>query len=290
MPFLQHRGVGTHLKFARSDHSIPIPRPAFDQKQGIENACQKCHPDHDLAWQEAAVRKWYGELKPHHPMIESLLRASEAPPATAAAELLAAPIGKHPIAQASGLISFIKRFVQPDSGISDPELVWKLKALSASEDLDVRALALTALYLACNQQPDARALCAAQLRDLPSDDPVRHRWAVAVSYCGDAFAARGDTRNAILAYNQSLEVKPDSAVTLSHLASASLKAGDSPGALGALQKAVALQPSRAVLHFQLALIYQQRQQTAEAIRELEIGLQYSPGDPTANRMLQQLRR
>ena len=38
MPYLQHQGVGTHLVYARSDHSIPIPRPAFDQQLGIENA------------------------------------------------------------------------------------------------------------------------------------------------------------------------------------------------------------------------------------------------------------
>ena len=30
MPFLQEPTVGTKLRFARSDHTIPIPRPAFD--------------------------------------------------------------------------------------------------------------------------------------------------------------------------------------------------------------------------------------------------------------------
>ena len=59
MPFLQHRGVGTHVHFARSDHSIPIPRPGFDQKLGLENACQKCHAEKDFAWQESKVREWF---------------------------------------------------------------------------------------------------------------------------------------------------------------------------------------------------------------------------------------
>ncbi|MGH7598567.1 MAG: multiheme c-type cytochrome, partial [bacterium] len=27
-PYLQHQGIGAHVRFARSDHSIPIPRPA----------------------------------------------------------------------------------------------------------------------------------------------------------------------------------------------------------------------------------------------------------------------
>jgi predicted Zn-dependent protease len=57
-----------------------------------------------------------------------------------------------------------------------------------------------------------------------------------------------------------------------------------------LKKAAAAQPYRAVLHFQLAVIYQQRQELPEAIRELETGLQYAPDDPMAQRMLDQLRR
>src|SRR4051812_16967693 len=78
MPFLQHRGVGQHLQFARSDHSIPIPRPAFDEKLGIENACRKCHGDKDVGWQETKVRQWYGELKLHPAMVANLLKAAEA--------------------------------------------------------------------------------------------------------------------------------------------------------------------------------------------------------------------
>jgi len=76
MPFLQHQGIGQQLVFARSDHSIPIPRPAFDQRVGIENACQKCHRDKELTWQERYVAEWYGTIKPHHRMIGNLIKAA----------------------------------------------------------------------------------------------------------------------------------------------------------------------------------------------------------------------
>jgi Tfp pilus assembly protein PilF len=68
-----------------------------------------------------------------------------------------------------------------------------------------------------------------------------------------------------------------------------LNSGDTANAISALKGAIALQPFKASLHFQLALIYQRLQQTTQAIEALEAGLRYAPQDPTAQRMLQDLR-
>src|SRR5574338_452582 len=35
MPYLQQPEIGTAIRYARSDHTIPIPRPAFDSAQGL---------------------------------------------------------------------------------------------------------------------------------------------------------------------------------------------------------------------------------------------------------------
>src|SRR5262249_16590195 len=127
MPFLQHRGLGTQLAFGRSDHGIPIPRPTFDQSIGIENACQKCHADKDLTWQEKQMKDWYGEIKPHHPIISNLIKAAETTDPALAVKLLlnpepnipsrtggagATPKGlpasrnqSHPMAQMDGLVT-----------------------------------------------------------------------------------------------------------------------------------------------------------------------------------------
>jgi len=98
MPFLQHQGVGTQLVYSRADHTIPIPRPAFDRQLGLENACQKCHPDRELSWQEEKVKEWYGEVKPHHEMIGRLLKARDTTDPKAAEQLLLVPAAKHPMA------------------------------------------------------------------------------------------------------------------------------------------------------------------------------------------------
>jgi tetratricopeptide (TPR) repeat protein len=161
--------------------------------------------------------------------------------------------------------------------------------LAESEDVDLKALALTGLHLGYTQQAEIRSFCAERLRRLGPSDPVRSRWAVAAGYCGDAWAEGGQIQNAIFGFKQALEVQPDNVITLSHLALACQRSGDLPQALTALKKASSLQPARAVLHFQLALIYQQVRQIPEAIRELEAGLQFAPDDPAANRMLEQLR-
>ena len=65
MPYLQESSVGGQIRYARSDHTIPIPRPAFDTRLGIENACQQCHRSRTAEQLEAQVTAWYGQIKPH---------------------------------------------------------------------------------------------------------------------------------------------------------------------------------------------------------------------------------
>jgi tetratricopeptide (TPR) repeat protein len=290
MPYLQHRGVGTHIHFARSDHSIPIPRPAFDQKLGFENACQKCHGEKDIAWQEGKVREWYGELKPHPQMVSNLFQAANTSDPGRAAELLLASATNHAMAQASGMMEYIKRFLHPDMEPPQRAVLDHLQLLSRSEDPDLRALALTILHLGFHAVPEVRAICEENLHVLPAGDPVRRRWGVATAYKADALAGQGDAQTAIATYQQSLEIDSGNVVTLSHLALAWAKAGNAERAVETLKKALSIQPYRAVLHFQLASIYQRQQQIPEAIREVQEGLQYAPDNPAAHQMLEQLQR
>ncbi len=43
MPYLQHPEVGPAIPFARSDHTIPVPRPQLDGRLGLVSACRGCH-------------------------------------------------------------------------------------------------------------------------------------------------------------------------------------------------------------------------------------------------------
>ncbi len=57
--------VGCHMpktQFAgrtRSDHSMRAPSPAASMAYNSPNACNICHADHDAAWSDEWVRKWY---------------------------------------------------------------------------------------------------------------------------------------------------------------------------------------------------------------------------------------
>ena len=291
MPYLQEHGIGERLRYARSDHSIPIPRPAFDQQMGIENACQKCHRDKDLSWQEARVKEWYGEIKPHNRAVANFLKAAETQDPLAAAKLLLDPAAKHPMAQMTGLVTYMKRFLHPNMQAAEAELLARLTAFSQGSDPDLRAMALTALHLNFGQDPNVRSFVEDQLSRLRGgDDPVRNRWAVAADYFGNGYAAKEEMGNALVCFKKSLEVKSDNVVTISHLAMAYLRVGDSQNAMVWLKHGLKLKPEKAVLHFQLAQSYAQLQQIPEAIKELEEGLKYAPEDQMAKRILQQLRR
>lgn len=170
MPYLQHQAVGDDLAFARSDHSIPIPRPAFDESIGIENACAKCHPDSSTAKLQADVDAWWGAVKPHHPMIERVIRGTDAGDTQAAAELLLAPDETHTIAQMAGLSTFVRGHVRTDTPLP-AGAVERLVRLANAEDLDVAAVALTALRIGA---PDDTRLDPLIAEIRTQSDP-RHR-------------------------------------------------------------------------------------------------------------------
>jgi tetratricopeptide (TPR) repeat protein len=238
----------------------------------------------------AAMKNWYGLLKPHPAMVANLIQAREVTDAKAAAELLLSPTTQHPMAQAAGLVTYIKRFLRPDAELVDKEVIEKLKSFAAGDDVDLKALALMALHIGCDSQPEIHSFLLAQrLSPNGPKQAVRDRWAIAAAYLGDSYAAQGNSAKAIRCFQRSLEVKSDSVVSLSHLALAYLNSGDIQNAISALKGAIALQPFKAPLHFQLALIYQRLQQIPQAIEALETGLRYAPQDQTAQRMLQDLR-
>src|SRR5256885_2146672 len=140
-------------------------------------------------WQEDKVKEWYGELKPHNRAVANLINAADTQDAVAAAKLLLDPAAKHPMAQMSGLITFMTRFLRPNMETADPEVLVRLKAFSQSNDLDLKSFGLTALHLSFDQDSGVRSFVDDQLRGLRAEnDPVRNRWAIAADYLGNGYA------------------------------------------------------------------------------------------------------
>jgi hypothetical protein len=290
MPYLQHRGVGQHFTFARSDHTIPIPRPAFDQQLGIENACQKCHSDRDLGWQESKISEWYGGTKPQHALVAGFIRSRDFPDPDFTRDLLLTPEANHPMAQMRGLGTFIKRFVRPGRSFNDPAAIRKLQEFARHENLDLKALGLMALHVGYSERPEIRAFLDGQLAALGTNAAaIRARWVVAAGDLGSALASNNDPQSGIQCLLKSLEIVPDSVVTMAHLARAYHQAGKSEEAIATLQKAIAIKPATANLHFQLGQIHAQLGRIPQAIESLERGLLYAPDDKDARFLLEKLR-
>ncbi len=290
MPYLQHPGVGEQLKFARSDHSIPIPRAAFDQTLGIENACQKCHADRDLAWQERHTRDWWGTLKPHPAAIANQLRAADEKDSAIAAALLLQPDTGHAIAETAALSTWLQRFLRPGMS-NDTRVVGPLRQFARSADEDQRALGLMALHAGFAQHESVLDFLSSEERPPAGfTDAIRLRWSVAADTLASQHAARGDLKTAVHFLERSLEAHPNNHVALSHLAQTQLQAGEPEKAIDALRKAIQAQPTKATLHFQLAQTLARLGRAAEALPSVEAGLRLNPEDTAARRLLEELQR
>jgi hypothetical protein len=212
MPYLQEPEVGSALRYARSDHAIPIPRPAADSALGVVSACRGCHTDRSEGALDAQVREWYGELKPLAPAIASVMRGREERDAGRAAALLLLPDAPHTAAVYAGLAAFADRHLAADMPRLDGATVDRLQGLARHRDLDVRSLALASLHLARGNAPRVRAFLAERLGAQGDDESlVRSRWAVALGWFADRLRASGDPVTGASVYRKALEVEPRNA-------------------------------------------------------------------------------
>ena len=289
MPFLQHPMLGSAVRFARSDHIIPIPRPEFDASLSIENACQQCHVDESLAWQQEKTDDWYRRIKPHNQLITNNMKAKSVTDIMEASDLLLNPDDHFPAAQVTGLFDFMKRFLRPNMSSLDQEIIDKLKRYAESSDLDVKALALVALHLSVDQDEDNHRFLMETLESSGDyEEGLRYRWAFAMDYLGILFNLERNYPHAILAHKKSLEIKPSDAYTLYNLGVTYKSSGNHSDAIMSFKQAVQVDPTNANIHFQLAHTYSLTRQKNEAIEALQNGLKFDPDNQNAKQMLRQL--
>jgi tetratricopeptide (TPR) repeat protein len=289
MPYLQQPQVGHAVRYARSDHTIPIPRPAFDSAIGVGSACQGCHADRSAAQLQQQVTAWYGELKPHNPAVASALRAESAGTASGreAVDLLLRADGTHPMAQFAGMARFLERHDEesgrPGAAPLDREAASRLERIAASTDADVKALALATLHAARGDDPEVRRFLAGALGALgPQERAVRARWALVLGYLGDARAGRGETARAVDAYARALEITPDDPRILQSAANARAAAGDAAGALADYRRAIALDPAQPLALVNLGNLLQGAGNGAGAEAAYRRALAVSPNEPLAS--------
>ena len=317
MPYLQEPEVGRTLRYARSDHTVPIPRPGFDDSLGVEDACRQCHADQPVPALAAQVRAWYGVLKPHPAAVEGLLAAAGTTDRALAARLLLAPGAGRPIAQFAGLAEFFERFLEPEMPVLERDAVERLERLAADADVDVRALALASLHLARGEDPRVRRWLAGRLAALgPDGGAVLKRWVIALGFKADVYAGRADWPRATATYEKALEIQPadprvhlslgiahasagrpadaiahyglslaaDSAQPLVHVnwGIALEAAADTGGATAEFRRAIALNPAEPLAYFDLGALLLARGRAAEAIPPLREAAALDPSLASAH--------
>ncbi|HEX9106140.1 MAG TPA: tetratricopeptide repeat protein [Longimicrobiales bacterium] len=214
MPYRQERIVGDAIHYARSDHTISIPRPAYDASVGVPSACRGCHADRSEAQLQSQVTAWWGTIKPTPPAVTSLAHLERLKDARAAGSELLRPGARGALPEFAGAAAFLERFVKPDVRLSD-EAEERLRLMAGSDDPDVQAIALATLHLAQGGERDTRLFLVRAIRGLGPRDPlVRRRWAIILGYLGDAARARGDAAGALTAYDRALELEPADAALL----------------------------------------------------------------------------
>ncbi len=311
MPYLQHQAVGTRLRFARSDHSIAIPRPAFDSILGVETACNNCHEELSVTRLQEITESWYGEVKPHKSIVTGILRAERGETTNPALELLH-PDLRHPMAQVAALDLLIANHLRPNMPALDPAIRVRLERLADHANNDVRAVALASLHYAAGQQHEVRALLADRLASLGKRErAIRERWVLTLTTYGDAFRERRETGSALVMYDKALEVQPNHAgilrnIGLTYTAARNFSAaveffnrslaadpqqplalvglgvalknlGQELEAMHAYRRALELNPTEALAYFNLGNVHLMRNEFRSAIAQYRSAVTFDPG-------------
>lgn len=316
MPYEQQHELGKTIRYARSDHSIAIPRPALDASLGLVGACVGCHDNRSIASLDAQVTQWWGVVKPHERAVAGLLQARLGGTLAEQSPLLLQPDSRHIMAQAIGLSTWLDRFARPALTDVPTSLAPSLRALAGSPDPDVQALALAALHYARPSGREARTFLQERLVASADPDGLRRRWAVVLGSLGDAareqgrhddavaayqaglevipghapllvnlglaLAGRGDLAGAVTAYRQSLQADPGHPLTSVNLGVALEQGNDVAGARAAYERAIAIDPTLALPYLNLGTSFLREDRAAEAGPWLERALARDPGMATGH--------
>ncbi len=282
MPYLQQPELGAAIPYARSDHSIPIPRPSADSAQGIVSACAGCHVQFAASSLAERVRDWYGELKPLPRAVEALMRARNGAPRAAAARLLLEPDEQHTQALFAGMAWFLDHQLSRDMPDLERDVITRLEHLARHEDDDVAAIALASLHLARGTEPRTRRFLIAALDSLGEREArIRSRWGVVMGYLADKARGAGDATGAIVLYRRAREVDPDNPRIPLNLGLALNDAGDQAAAVEAYNASLAMDPAQPLTLVNLGIALAARNDFAGALAAYRRAIALNPREPLA---------
>ncbi len=263
MPFLQHKAMGEKLRFARSDHTISIPRPALDARFGLKGACRQCHEDRSPEELQQQVEEGWGPLKPLKPETQALLQALE--PGSDPAVLLDAldPHSKFTAGQAA-LLARLVSMLHPARSV-DERVVPALRAFLGHDDLDIRAMALAGLHILSDEDVALHNLLIETLGKAGEKQAaLRKRWALVLGFRAEQVQQKGELGVAAGLLLKALQVWPEHAASLQNLAKIYEQGGDLNSALRLYQRVLARNEHDAGVWVNLGVVYRKLGQETEA--------------------------
>jgi tetratricopeptide (TPR) repeat protein len=248
MPHLQQPDVGNAIAYARSDHTISIPRPELDSVFGIRGACAACHRDRSNAALATQIAAWYGTVKPLPDPIATLAQDS-------VDILLAVTQHERQPMAALAMLGRALRRVTLDGTPLDRRTRAALARAANSADSDFAAAALALLHEAHGDERATRNRLVQTLQQHPQREAVRARWIALLGWAGDLLTERGRDGDAAQAYRKALELNANNPSLLRALGYARLRSGDTPGAMSAFREAIRQRPGDALAHVGLGVAH-----------------------------------
>ncbi len=283
MPYQQQPELGRAIRYERSDHSIAIPRPSLDSSLGITSACRSCHAGVGDAQHTAQVQQWWGELKPHETAVAGVLAARGVSDIKTASALLVRPTSGNATAQVAGLAQWLESFGTADMASLPSSLDEALRTMTASSDIDVRALALATLHLTRGRDDATRRLLRDALQRVQvnstDDAALRRRWVVVLGGLGDAARESGDAPRAVIAYRKALEVAPGDPALLLNLGLAFAAAGDAGAAVSAYQRSLAADARQPMAQVNLGIALERQGDVRAATEAYRRAISLDPTGP-----------
>lgn len=211
MPYLQHPELSDAIPYARSDHTIPIPRPGFDESAGLQSACAGCHQDRSAAELALQAAEWWGDLKPHREEVAALFAAEAGGAGSAGrAEALEAVAGldqRYALAKLMAIDAWVRSPAGGPDSVARATATRSLRHMARDPDLDVAAVAAAALHATLDGDPPESTTARA-----------RARWAAALAQWAARAARSGGPADALPFLRRAQEVQPDDPETLTGLA------------------------------------------------------------------------
>ncbi|MEI8374512.1 MAG: tetratricopeptide repeat protein [Planctomycetota bacterium] len=272
-----HMPMSRFAAMARTDHSMRSPTPAATIAYKSPNACNPCHTDHDAAWSDQWVRKWYPRDYQAEPLRRAaLLDAARKNQWQRLPEMLTDVQGKQ------GDEIYRNSLVRLLRNCSDPKK-WPVLIAALKDDSPlVRASVAAALdgYLG---DEGVWALLRA------TADPVRLvriRAAAALAAVRperiDNADARKSLRRATDEFKKAMQARPDDWASHSNLGNYFMESGDYDAAVAAFEKALKLEPRVVAPMVNLSMAYANLKQNDKAESWLRRALKAEPDSAAAN--------